>query len=82
MGFMSSGLRLRFWVQASCGAASGALAVLTFFWRDWIEAVFGADPDQGSGTAEWVAVGLLLAVALTLAVTARREWCRARTAAE
>jgi hypothetical protein len=36
------------------------LAVLTIFWRDWIESLIGYDPDQHDGTVEClIAIALL-----------------------
>lgn len=50
------------------------LALLTAAKPDWIEAVFGVDPDNHSGEAEWLVVAALAAVA----VLARIEWRRLR----
>ena len=47
---MPAGLRLRFWLESVLGSITGILAVVTLFWHDWIEAVFGADPDKGNGS--------------------------------
>ena len=41
----------------------GGLAVLIVFWPDWIEALTGYDPDQHSGTVEWLIVIALLSTA-------------------
>jgi hypothetical protein len=41
----------------------GALAVLSLFCQDWIEALTGFDPDQHNGTVEWLIVIALLATA-------------------
>jgi len=38
----------------------GGLAVLSTFWRDWIDALTGYDPDQYNGTVEWLIVIALL----------------------
>jgi hypothetical protein len=58
-------------------SVAAALAVVTALWHDWIEQVFGLDPDHHSGAIEWeLAVALLLA-ALLFATSARREWYRA-----
>jgi len=46
---MPSGLRLRFWLESVLGSITGILAIVTLFWHDWIETVFGADPDKGNG---------------------------------
>jgi hypothetical protein len=54
-----------FKAEAAAGALFGLLGVVTIFWRDWIEAIFGWDPDHHSGSLEWVIVaGLLLAAVL------------------
>ncbi len=54
--------------------------VFTLVQRDWIEIVIGVDPDQGNGTLEWLIVGALLVVTITLFTLASYEWRRARTA--
>jgi hypothetical protein len=77
---MPHGLRHRFWLESILGSITGCLAAITLFWHDWVEAVFGADPDQGSGSAEWLVVAILLIVTIILAVGARLEWRRARLA--
>jgi hypothetical protein len=41
----------------------GGLTVLTLFWSDWIEGLSGYDPDQHSGTVEYLIVIALLATA-------------------
>jgi hypothetical protein len=79
-GTMPPGLRIRFWLEVILGSFSGILAVVTLFWRNWIEAIFGVDPDKGNGSAEWLVVIVLLVVTATLAVGARIEWRRARLA--
>jgi hypothetical protein len=43
-------------------------------WHDWIEGVFGVDPDHGNGSAEWIAVVVLLVIAVVAGVLARRGW--------
>jgi tetrahydromethanopterin S-methyltransferase subunit E len=77
---MPSSLRARFWLEAVTGSVTGILAVVTVFWHDWIEAVFGVDPDHGSGAAERLVVASLLVVTVVLAAGARLEWHRARLA--
>ncbi len=71
-------LRYRFWLESIAGSITGIMAVVTFFWHDWIETGFGVDPDKGSGSAEWLAVVILLLVTVILAVVARLEWRRAQ----
>jgi hypothetical protein len=55
---MPHGLRRRFWLEIMLGSITGCLAVVTLFWHDWIEAVFGVDPDSGNGSAEWLSLWL------------------------
>ena len=66
----------RFWVEAALSVATGLLGLVTLVWRDWIEIVFGVDPDHHSGTLEWVIVFALLLIAVIAGVLARAEWSR------
>ena len=68
---------LRFWAELVAGVTSGVLFLVTVVWPQWIEAVFGADPDGGNGEAEWGIVALFAVVSLVLLLTARWEWRRA-----
>jgi hypothetical protein len=77
---MPSGLRYRFWLESILGSITGVVAVVTLFWHDWIEALFGRDPDKGNGSAEWLVVLILLILTAALAVGARLEWRRAQLA--
>ena len=77
---MPPGLRRRFWLESVLGSITGAVAVITLFWHDWIEIIFGVDPDKGNGSAEWLVVVILLAVTSVLVLGARLEWRRARLA--
>jgi hypothetical protein len=74
-------LRRRFWVVSSLAVAAVVLAALTLAWRDWIEIVFGVDPDSGSGALEWTVAGTLAAAATLLSMVAIREWRREAPAA-
>lgn len=58
----------------ACGALT--LAVITAIWRDWIEIVFGVDPDKRSGSLEWLIVVACLAIAVICGVAARAQWRR------
>ena len=75
-----SGLRRRFWLESVLGLITGAVAIITLFWHDWIEIIFGVNPDEGNGSAEWLVVVILLAVTSVLVLGARLEWRRARLA--
>jgi hypothetical protein len=72
--------RARFYVE-SAFAVVFALTTGLLLWRpDWIEALTGADPDHGSGVAEWALVIVSATATLLLSGFARREWARAATA--
>jgi hypothetical protein len=69
-------LRRRFWAEAALASAAGILCLITPIWPDWIEFLFGWDPDQHDGSAEWmIALGLLIVAAMISAVAAG-EWRR------
>ena len=70
-------LRWRFWLEVLLAVASGLLGLVALVWPDWIEAVFGFDPDHDTGSLEWLIVVGLLTAALILGVVARAEWRRA-----
>jgi len=77
---MSPQLRVRFWTEAALAALSGVLFVVTIFWKEWIEAIFGVDPDRHSGSLEWAVVTVLLVVTLLFGALARAEWRRPASA--
>jgi hypothetical protein len=78
---MSDGIRVRFWFESSLACLTTLLAVVTVVHRTWIESVFGIDPDQGSGAAEWLIVLAALAIAVSAAYFARQEWRHRQTSA-
>lgn len=59
-------------IETTLAAISGVLGLVTLVWHDWLE-VTGWDPDNHSGSAEWIIAVVLIAVALTLGALARRE---------
>jgi hypothetical protein len=69
-------VRARFWVEAALALLCGALALLTVFWRDWIEALTRFDPDHRNGSFEWVIVAALFVVCALVGALARAEWRR------
>jgi len=68
--------RTRFWVETICGILGAGLFVLTLVSREWIEFLFGVDPDGGSGALEYGIALLLLGVAVGSSLLALREWRR------
>jgi hypothetical protein len=71
-------LRTRFWIESGMGVLSATLALLTLIWPDWIERIFGYEPDAGNGSIE-VSLTVAMAIAtVVLALLARSEW-RSRT---
>ena len=66
----------RFFVEVGLAALCASLALLTMISPDWIEEVFGVDPDQHSGSVEWMIVIALTAVGAASGVLARIEWRR------
>lgn len=75
-------LRKRFWVEFILACLSGGLAVLTLVRHDWIELLFGAEPDGGDGSLEWGIVVVFLILTVVFSALARTEWRRARTQPE
>lgn len=78
---MKPQVRTRFWIEAALAGVSAFLFVLTLFWTEWIEAIFGTDPDRGSGSLEWGIVAALLVVTLAFTLLARSERRRTQRAA-
>jgi hypothetical protein len=70
------GVRRRFWVESALAAVTVFLVLLTLVWRDWIEEVFGVDPDGGNGSFEWLIAVAFVAAAIAFSAGARREWRR------
>jgi len=76
---MKRAMRFRFWLEIGMATITGILFVITLIVRDWIEIVFHVSLDNDSGSFEWLIVGVLLVVTITLFVLARYEWRRAQT---
>jgi hypothetical protein len=72
-------LRSRFWVELGLACLTAVLAMVTLISREWIELVFGVDPDRGSGVLEWAIVAGLAFATVVFAVLARFEWRHAAT---
>lgn len=75
---MRRDIRGRLWIEAATAIAGTALLLLTLVEPQWIERIFGVDPDAGSGALELaISVGLLL-VAVISWLLAAKEWRSAR----
>ncbi len=66
-----------FWTESILASFTAFLAVLTLVWRDWIEIVFGFDPDHHNGSFEWLLVIVCCLVTVLFSALARREWRKA-----
>jgi hypothetical protein len=65
-------------IETVLAAAFAILALVTVMWPTWIEAIFGVDPDAGSGVLEWAIVASLGVLAAAAALLARRHYRAAR----
>jgi hypothetical protein len=65
--------RVRIVIEQVLALATAALAVLTIFWPDWIERIFGWDPDESSGAFEVALVVGLFVVSVAFFVVSRIE---------
>jgi len=67
-------IRTRFWLETAIALATAALAIATVIVPAWIETVFGADPDGGSGVLEWGVTAAFALLTIVFAVAARLEY--------
>ena len=56
--------------EAAAASLAGLLAILSVFWRDWIEILFQWDPDHHNGGAELVIIVGLASLSLLLGSSA------------
>jgi hypothetical protein len=68
----------RFWIEATLGCISAVLLAVTLAWPDWVELVFGVEPDGGDGTFEWLTATLSAVSWLTFSALAAIDYRRAR----
>ena len=57
--------QLRFWIDTGLGLISAVALVMTVTMPDWIERIFGLEPDRGDGSTEW---GLAISLAVATVV--------------
>jgi hypothetical protein len=60
-------------VQPALCVASLVAVLLTVVYPAWIETLLGLDPDQASGLAEWLVLGLTAGIAVVTGLRARRN---------
>lgn len=75
---MRATVRARFWIESVFAGSCAFFAVLTWLWRDWIEAVTGLSPDHHHGSFEWKLVSTLCVLCLLAALAAHFESVRMR----
>lgn len=86
---MPGSIRRLFWVEVSTPTITGTLGLITAMapdwiaaatFQNWIEIVFGWDPDHGDGFVEWLIIWFVTAglcfVTVVLVAAATREWRR------
>jgi hypothetical protein len=71
---MRKGSRARAWLATVFAVVGLGLCLLTLVWSEWIELLFGVEPDRGSGALELFVAGAFLVASLHLAREARQEW--------
>jgi hypothetical protein len=69
-----SGQMTRWHLEYGLSGVFVFLAVLTAVVPDWIEVVFGVEPDAGSGALEWAIVGMFGVLAAIAAAFGRRDY--------
>lgn len=70
-----------FWIESVMALVSASLLVVTLITRTWIEEIFKVDPDQGSGSLEWIIIGIALMVTVASVTLASGEWRSRRAVA-
>jgi hypothetical protein len=60
--------------ELAAAVVTAVLGTLTAVFPTWIEAIFGVDPDHGSGAVEWAIVGTCFALC---ALSLRTAWSSA-----
>ena len=68
--------RTRLRLEVGLAVLSVLLFVATALWPEWIEIVFGFDPDYGNGSFEWLIMELTAISAVVAIFLARADWRR------
>ena len=83
---MSARERLRaagpsFWIPCILCVVAIAATVLSLVQPEWIERIFGASPDEGSGESEWWITAVTVVIAIVSLALTRWRWRRLQPAA-
>jgi len=81
-GHRRKNFRRRLRIESGFASVSAILFVLTLVNDEWIEAVFGVEPDAGSGVSEWALTLGFLGATVVLGLMARANARRARSASQ
>lgn len=73
---MKRHLPVRFWAEVTLACISAVCLALTAAWPQWIEDVFGLEPDGGDGSTEWGWALALCVATIVCIASARRTWKR------
>jgi hypothetical protein len=66
--------KARAWIVTALSLVTLVLLVATAVEPDWIEEVFGVEPDAGSGSAEVLVTGAFAVLTVLLGVRAALSW--------
>ena len=69
-----------FWVPAIALVIASVVALLSVIDPHWIESIFNASPDEGSGESEWAITAGAVGIALVCLVVASWRWRRIQPA--
>jgi hypothetical protein len=72
-----SGAVVRYRIEFTLAIVSAFLFALTLVTREWIEIIFGVEPDASSGALEWAITLAFFLGAVSLFVLAQRDRRRA-----
>jgi hypothetical protein len=71
---IARGSKARAWLETVFAVVGLSLCLLTLVWREWIEFLFGVDPDRHTGALELLVAGAFLVSSVVLGRMARRDW--------
>ena len=75
-------VRIRAWTELVLAILAALATLAALINPTWVEAVFEASPDAGSGEFEWLIAAGLLAITLCFSLLARRDLRRLRARAQ